>query len=58
MDEQANVNPQMGFNSLSNYRIDKKIGKGQFSEVYRATYLLENKLVALKKVKVRLNSEI
>ena len=51
MEVQANVNPQMGYNSLCNYRIEKKIGKGQFSEVYRATYLLENKLVALKKVK-------
>ena len=55
MDVQPNINPQMGLNSLCNYRIEKKIGKGQFSEVYRATYLLDNKLVALKKVKVILS---
>ncbi|XP_072518448.1 serine/threonine-protein kinase Nek6 isoform X4 [Salminus brasiliensis] len=36
--------------ALSNFRIEKKIGRGQFSEVYRATYLLENQQVALKKV--------
>ncbi|KAL6470860.1 hypothetical protein MHYP_G00219790 [Metynnis hypsauchen] len=38
--------------ALSNFLIEKKIGRGQFSEVYRATYLLENKQVALKKVQI------
>uniref|UniRef100_A0A3B1JV39 NEK6-subfamily protein kinase n=1 Tax=Astyanax mexicanus TaxID=7994 RepID=A0A3B1JV39_ASTMX len=38
--------------ALSNFRIEKKIGRGQFSEVYRATYLLENQQVALKKVQI------
>ena len=52
MQPQPNLNPQLGLNSLCNYHIERKIGKGQFSEVYRATYILENKLVALKKVKV------
>ncbi|KAM7369473.1 hypothetical protein PAMP_013740 [Pampus punctatissimus] len=38
--------------TLSNFRIEKKIGRGQFSEVYKATYLLEGQLVALKKVQI------
>lgn len=43
----------MGHNSLANFQIEKKIGRGQFSEVYRARYLLDNTSVALKKVQVR-----
>uniref|UniRef100_A0A0E9SHY4 Protein kinase domain-containing protein n=1 Tax=Anguilla anguilla TaxID=7936 RepID=A0A0E9SHY4_ANGAN len=39
----------MGYNSLNNFCLVKKIGRGQFSEVYRATYLLENTSVALEK---------
>ncbi|KAM9735285.1 serine/threonine-protein kinase Nek6 isoform 2-T2 [Menidia menidia] len=38
--------------TMANLRIEKKIGQGQFSEVYKATYLLEGKLVALKKVQM------
>lgn len=38
--------------TLANLRIEKKIGRGQFSEVYKATYLLEGQLVALKKVQI------
>ena len=38
--------------TLANFRIEKKIGRGQFSEVYKATYLLEGHQVALKKVQV------
>ncbi|KAG9354614.1 hypothetical protein JZ751_001327 [Albula glossodonta] len=38
--------------TMANFRIEKKIGRGQFSEVYRATYLLEGKQVALKKVQI------
>lgn len=37
---------------MANFRIGKKIGRGQFSEVYKATYLLDGQLVALKKVQV------
>uniref|UniRef100_A0A8C3GBP8 NEK6-subfamily protein kinase n=1 Tax=Cyclopterus lumpus TaxID=8103 RepID=A0A8C3GBP8_CYCLU len=40
------------FCTLANLRIEKKIGRGQFSEVYKATYLLEGQLVALKKVQI------
>ncbi|KAK6316378.1 serine/threonine-protein kinase Nek6 [Coregonus clupeaformis] len=38
--------------TLANFRIEKKIGRGQFSEVYKATYLLEGQHVALKKVQI------
>ncbi|XP_061116072.1 serine/threonine-protein kinase Nek7-like isoform X1 [Conger conger] len=38
--------------TLANFRIEKKIGRGQFSEVYRATHLLEGTHVALKKVQI------
>ena len=40
------------YNSLSNLFIEKKIGKGQFSEVYRAKCLMDNETVALKKIQV------
>lgn len=43
----------MGYNTLANFRIEKKIGRGQFSEVYRAACLLDGVPVALKKVQVR-----
>ncbi|CAG0924927.1 unnamed protein product [Notodromas monacha] len=36
---------------LANFRIDKKIGKGQFSVVYRAEHV-DGKVVALKKVQI------
>lgn len=48
--------PEMGYNSLANYYIEKKIGRGQFSEVYRAKYLINNTPVALKKVQVSQSS--
>ena len=40
------------YNCLSNLFIEKKIGKGQFSEVYRAKCLIDNETVALKKIQV------
>lgn len=49
---QKPLQPDMGHNSLANFQIEKKIGRGQFSEVYRARYLLDNTSVALKKVQV------
>ncbi|CAI9566661.1 unnamed protein product [Staurois parvus] len=42
----------MGYNTLANFQIEKKIGRGQFSEVYRATCLLDGVPVALKKVQI------
>ncbi|KAM6396896.1 serine/threonine-protein kinase Nek7 isoform X3 [Corvus cornix cornix] len=47
---QKALRPDMGYNTLANFRIEKKIGRGQFSEVYRATCLLDGVPVALKKV--------
>ncbi|KAM9460660.1 serine/threonine-protein kinase Nek7-like isoform 2-T2 [Clarias gariepinus] len=44
--------PEMGYNSLANYYFEKKIGRGQFSEVYQAKYLMDNTPVALKKVQI------
>ena len=38
---------------LANFVIEKKIGKGQFSEVYRARCNQDNSSVALKKVQVK-----
>ncbi|XP_039269495.1 serine/threonine-protein kinase Nek7-like [Styela clava] len=46
------LKPELGYNSLANYHIERKIGRGQFSEVYRAICLLDNKPTALKKVKI------
>ncbi|KAG1942135.1 serine/threonine-protein kinase Nek6 isoform X2 [Pimephales promelas] len=40
------------YSDLSNFLIEKMIGRGQFSEVYRATCLLDNRQVALKKVQI------
>lgn len=46
------LKPELGYNALANYQIERKIGRGQFSEVYRAICLLDNKPTALKKVKI------
>ena len=43
-------NPFMG--TLANFTVDKKIGKGQFSEVFRAVCKVDGRIVALKKVQV------
>jgi serine/threonine protein kinase len=40
------------YGCLANFKIDKKIGKGQFSEVYRAINKIDGSVVALKKVQV------
>merc|ERR1712241_1339433 len=40
------------YGTLSNFNIDKKIGKGQFSVVYRAKASHDDKIVALKKVQI------
>ncbi|RXN22173.1 serine threonine- kinase Nek7 [Labeo rohita] len=46
------IQQDMGYNNLANFHIEKKIGRGQFSEVYRATYMLDHTPVALKKVQI------
>ena len=40
------------YNFLGNFEIQKRIGKGQFSEVFRARCLIDNSIVALKKVQI------
>ena len=40
------------YGSLSGFTIDKKIGKGQFSVVYRARAVTDERSVALKKVQI------
>ena len=40
------------YGSLSGFTIDKKIGKGQFSVVYRARAVTDERTVALKKVQI------
>uniref|UniRef100_A0A6A7G0D0 NEK6-subfamily protein kinase n=1 Tax=Hirondellea gigas TaxID=1518452 RepID=A0A6A7G0D0_9CRUS len=40
------------YGCLNNYDIEKEIGKGQFSVVYRARCKVDNRVVALKKVQI------
>ena len=40
------------YGTLSNFEIEKKIGRGQFSVVYRAKCLANDQIVALKKVQI------
>ncbi|XP_076880422.1 serine/threonine-protein kinase Nek7 isoform X2 [Brachyhypopomus gauderio] len=49
---QKPLQPDMAYNSLCNFHIEKNIGRGQFSEVYRAKYLIDNTPVALKKIQI------
>lgn len=41
------------YGTLAAFNIDKKIGKGQFSEVYRVVCKATRNVLALKKVQVR-----
>merc|ERR1711892_293406 len=41
-----------GYDQLSNFVVGKKIGKGQFSEVYKAQSRCDGRVVALKKVQL------
>lgn len=40
------------YGTLKSFEIEKKIGKGQFSEVYKARCVVDNSIIALKKVQV------
>lgn len=40
------------YGDIANYQIEKKIGRGQFSVVYKARNLINNQLVAFKKVQI------
>ena len=54
--EQAPGHDESKYNCLSSLYIEKKIGKGQFSEVYRAKCLIDNETVALKKIQVKFSN--
>ena len=49
---QKALRPDIGYNMLANYQIEKRIGPGNLA-VYRAACLLDGVPVALKKVQVR-----
>ncbi|XP_048415187.1 serine/threonine-protein kinase Nek6-like [Stegostoma tigrinum] len=51
-DAQRHIPTYTYHSRLADFQIEKKIGRGQFSEVYRATCLHNGKAVALKKVQV------
>ena len=38
--------------SLKNFQVEKKIGQGQFSVVFRAKCVVDGRIVALKKIQV------
>jgi hypothetical protein len=40
------------YSDLANYEIERKIGRGQFSVVFRARCMVDGRVVALKKVQV------
>ena len=46
------VSRQHLYGSLENFETEKKIGQGQFSEVFKARCLLDNRVVALKRMKI------
>ncbi|KAI1723378.1 protein kinase domain-containing protein [Ditylenchus destructor] len=50
--EHAGLDPSLVYANLENFELGKKIGKGQFSEVYRAFCPLTDEMVALKKIQL------
>jgi len=44
--------PNSPYGSLCKFKVEKRIGKGQFSEVWRAEVNATNEIIALKKVQV------
>lgn len=40
------------YGSLENFETEKQIGQGQFSQVFKARCLVDNRVVALKRMKV------
>jgi len=52
LDGRDPVDAAVRYATLANLEIEKKIGKGQFSEVYRARSKIDGSIVALKKVQI------
>uniref|UniRef100_A0A0N5AT41 NEK6-subfamily protein kinase n=1 Tax=Syphacia muris TaxID=451379 RepID=A0A0N5AT41_9BILA len=50
--EQLSDDPSVRYGNLSAFEIEKKIGKGQFSDVHRARCKKDGKVLALKRIKV------
>lgn len=44
---------QHAYGSLQNFEIEKQIGQGQFSQVFKARCLVDSRVVALKRMKVK-----
>ena len=47
------VSRQHIYGDLSNFDTEKQIGQGQFSQVFKARCRVDNRVVALKRMKVR-----
>lgn len=48
----AIMSRQNTYGRLENFEIEKQIGQGQFSQVFKARCLVDGRVVALKKMKV------
>lgn len=46
------ISRQHVYGSLENFETEKQIGQGQFSQVFKARCLVDNRVVALKRMKV------
>ncbi len=44
------------YGSLDNFQIEKQIGQGQFSQVFKAKSSIDGRVVALKRMKVSLHN--
>ena len=40
------------YGDLANFETEKQIGQGQFSQVFKARCIIDNRVVALKKMKI------
>ncbi len=40
------------YGNLANFETEKQIGQGQFSQVFKARCIIDNRVVALKKMKI------
>jgi serine/threonine protein kinase len=52
------VSRQHLYGSLENFHIEKQIGQGQFSQVFKAKCLIDHRVVALKRMKVNKKCKI
>lgn len=49
------ISKQHLYGNLANFETEKQIGQGQFSQVFKARCLMDNRVVALKRMKVCIN---